>query len=51
MIKGILRENGKLIIVLDDEDIKEMIKLKEEGEDPTIILTNKLDYLLTHLEK
>lgn len=51
MTKGILRENGKLIIVLNDEDIKTMIRYKEDGEDPSLVLTNKLDFLLTHLEK
>lgn len=51
MIKGILRESGKLILVFDDEDIINMLKLAEDGEDASIILMNKLDYLLTHLEK
>lgn len=51
MIKGILRETGKLILVLNDEEVKEMIKLKEKGENPSIVLMNKLDFLLIHLEK
>lgn len=51
MIKGILRETGKLILVLDDEDLKNMIEMKKNGENPTRILTDKLDFLLTHLEK
>lgn len=51
MIKGILRETGKLIIVLDDKDFKKMIDLRERGEEPSKVLTEKLDDLLTHLEK
>lgn len=50
-IKGTLRENGKLIIVLDDSDIKQMIYAKEHGEDYIEILINKLDKMLVFLEK
>lgn len=50
-IKGTLRENGKLIIVLDDNDIKQMIYAKEHGEDYIQILINKLDKMLVSLEK
>lgn len=50
-IKGLLRNEGKLILNLDDTDLLNMLKLKESGEDPTIILMDKLDYLLTNLEK
>lgn len=50
-VKGTLRENGKLIIVLDDNDVKKMIYAKENGEDYNEILTNKLDKLLVELEK
>ena len=50
-IKGSLRENGKLIIVLDDEDIKQMIKAKEKDEDFEEIIVEKLDSLLIELEK
>lgn len=48
---GILRENGKLILVLDDEDVKEMIKLYESKENPSSILMEKLDEILTKLER
>lgn len=51
LAKGILRESGKLIIVLDDNDLKEMIRLNEIGEKATIVLSKKLDELLTKLEK
>ena len=50
-IKGTLRENGKLIIVLDDDDIKQMVYAKEHGEDYIEILINKLDKMLVSLEK
>lgn len=50
-IRGTLRENGKLIIVLDDNDIKQMIYAKEHGEDYVEILINKLDKMLVSLEK
>lgn len=50
-IKWTLRENGKLLIVLDDNDIKQMIYAKENGEDYNEILINKLDNLLMTLEK
>lgn len=51
LAKGILRESGKLIIVLNDEDVKEMIRIYENGEKATIVLERKLDELLTTLEK
>lgn len=50
-VKGCLRENGKLIILLNIEDIKKMYKMKEENDDPSIYLMNKLDRLLLELEK
>ena len=50
-IKGILRETGKLMIVLDDNDIKKMIYAKEHNEDYFEILVNKLDKMLISLEK
>lgn len=51
LTKGILRESGKLIIVLNDEDVKEMISIYENGEKATTVLEKKLDELLTTLEK
>ena len=50
-IEGILRETGRLIIVLNDEDIKEMINLYNKNKEVSIILENKLDELLVHIEK
>lgn len=39
--KRLWLEEGKLILFLEDEDIKTMIKLKDEGNDPEIILDKK----------
>ena len=49
--KGCLRENGKLIILLDIEDINRMIQKKNDHEDPANVLLEKLDTLLIELEK
>ena len=49
--KGCLRENGKLIILLNIADINRMIQMKNEHEDPANVLLEKLDTLLTKLEK
>ena len=51
MISGILRETGKLIIVLNDDDIKTMIELHEKNEKVSMVLSEKLDAILTTLEK
>lgn len=49
--KGCLRENGKLIILLETSDLIEMNKMKNDLEDPSNYLLNKLDKLLLELEK
>jgi len=49
--RGVLRENGKLIICLSDEDIIEMIKMKENGDEPCDYLSEYLDNLLVDLGK
>lgn len=51
LAKGILRESGKLIIVLNDNDVNEMIQLHESGEQASKVLGEKLDEILTKLEK
>lgn len=51
-VKGSLRETGKLIICLSDQDLLDMINIKKEGEqEPADLLVNLLDELLVHLEK
>ena len=49
--KGCLRENGKLIILLDTKDLIEMNRIKMDREDPSNFLLDKLDNLLLELEK
>lgn len=49
--KGCLRENGKLIMLLDTNDLIEMNQMKLEQNDPSMHLLDKLDGLLLELEK
>ena len=49
--KGSLRENGKLILCLSDQDLVEMLDMKDRGELPAEFLSAMLDDLLMHLEK
>ncbi len=50
--KGALRENGKLILCLNDQDVLDMVQIKDKGEqEPADFLGNLLDDLLVHLEK
>lgn len=48
--KGCLRENGKLIMLLETRDLIEMNKMKNDQEDPSDYLLDKLDNLLLELE-
>ena len=49
--KGSLRESGKLILLLNCEDIKNMIMIKNKENSPSDYLLDKLDNLLADLEK
>ena len=49
--KGVLRESGKLIIVLNDDDVYNMIKSKVNNDSPADYLAEKLDNMLLELEK
>ena len=50
--RGRLRESGKLIICLSDEDLKAMLQIKKEGEKTTGgYLEDILDDMLMRLEK
>lgn len=50
--RGCLRENGKLILCLSDEDLLKLLRMKEEGERATAeYLSDMLDGMLIHLEK
>lgn len=48
---GYLRENGKLFISIDDEDMIKMIHLKEKGEEPSDYLLDKLENWLMLVSK
>ena len=50
-IRGILRDEGKLILSLTNEELVRMLQMKEDGEDPADFLSDKLDELLIDLEK
>lgn len=50
--KGCLRENGKLILCLSDDDLHNLINLKVSKEKPTAeVLSDMLDEMLINLEK
>lgn len=49
--KGCLRENGKLIILLDTNDLIKMNEMKETQDDPSNYLLDRLDDVLLELEK
>ncbi|MHB1391992.1 MAG: DEAD/DEAH box helicase family protein [Clostridia bacterium] len=48
---GCLKENGKLIIELTDEDLKTMLHKKMDGEEPSDYLLFKLENLLMSVGK
>lgn len=49
--KGCLRENGKLILLLTNDDLIKMLKMKSNFENPSVFLQDYLDALLSTLEK
>lgn len=51
MIEGAMRESGKLIMVLTDEDMKKMIKLRIGGDDASDYLSTKVDDFLLKLPR
>lgn len=48
---GCLKEDGKLIIELTDEDLLVMVALKEKGEEPSDYLLNKVEQFLMSVSK
>ena len=46
-IQGALREAGKLIIVLDLEDVLRLLRAKDSGLEPSDLLVEYFDGLLT----
>lgn len=49
--RGSLREMGKVIIVLSDEDVNKLIDMKDNDENPSDYLQVLLDNMLIDLEK
>ncbi len=49
--KGALREHGKLIVCFTLNDLCEMVKLKDRGDEPTSVLMDIVDELLIKLER
>ncbi|RDE94597.1 hypothetical protein DPW03_09680 [Aggregatibacter aphrophilus] len=50
-IRGALRESGKTIIVLNDDDVIKMITAKEKGDAPELVLFEKIDTLFMTLSR
>jgi hypothetical protein len=49
MTRGAMRENGKFILVLADEDVCKMLHMKERGEDPSDFLFETTDNFMLEL--
>lgn len=46
-----MREHGKLMLVVDDDEICKMLHMKERGEDPTDFLFDLADDFLLSLPR
>lgn len=51
MTQGAMREHGKLILIVDDEKVCDMLQMKERGEDPTDYLFEMADNFLLALPR
>lgn len=51
MAEGALRENGKLILVVTDEHVCEMLHAKDNANDPSDILFNLADEFFMRLNR
>jgi hypothetical protein len=49
--RGALRENGKLIVNLNIDDLCKMLHLKDRGDDHNAILVERVDEMLMKLER
>lgn len=49
--EGAMREHGKLIIVLEDDELCQMLSMKEQGDDPSEYLFEKVDDFLMSLSR
>lgn len=51
MTQGAMREHGKLMLIVDDDIVCEMLHMKERGEDPTDCLFELADNFLLSLPR
>lgn len=51
MTQGAMREHGKLMLIVDDQKVCEMLHMKERGEDPTDCLFELADNFLLKLPR
>lgn len=51
MTQGAMREHGKLMLIVSDEKLCEMLQMKERGEDPTDCLFELADNFLLSLPR
>ncbi|MEK2080827.1 restriction endonuclease [Vibrio parahaemolyticus] len=51
LMQGSMRENGKLIISLTNDDLCEMLKMKDNGDDPNDYMFQKVDDFLMSLPR
>ncbi|GLR13282.1 hypothetical protein GCM10007907_20720 [Chitinimonas prasina] len=51
MIQGAMREHGKLILVIEDNHVCEMLHMKDRGDDPSDLLFDIADYFLLTLPR
>jgi hypothetical protein len=49
--RGALRESGKLIILLSQQDIRNILDLKDAGDDPSQVISNAMDEMFTSIER
>jgi len=49
--EGCLKESGKLILDITDEDLVVMLKKKDDGEEPSDYLLEKLEHMLMSISK
>jgi hypothetical protein len=50
-MQGAMREQKKLIVCLDDDEICEMLHAKDNGDDVELILSNKIDTFLMSINR
>jgi hypothetical protein len=51
MTQGAMREHGKLVLVLDDKKVCQMLQMKDQGDDPADLLFDTADEFLLSLPR